>query len=207
MPSFVHPLEADPLERQLLAQLGARLKTARETKGLKAVELARRIGVSRTTLQAVERGKPSPSIGTYISVMSALGMAADVALLATGESDNVEPRPPKKLARHGAQDYQSLLMHVAAVRLLNQNPRLVDRAIATLSRWRENADPRSHGLLDEWARIIDKREWHRAVATDERANQLRQASPLATLLPEEKRLEIIRRVADLKRSARATASA
>lgn len=207
MPLIDVTLEARPLERQLLAQLGARLKFARETRGISAVELARRVGVSRTTLQAVERGKPSPSMGTYIAVMSALGLVADVALLATGESDTIEPSAPQHLDRHGAQDYQSLLMHVEAVRLLKQDPRLVERAIATLNRWQETADPRSHDLLDEWRRILDKREWRLAVAPDERGNQLRQASPLATLLPDEKRLGIIRRVKLLKQGAHATAPA
>jgi hypothetical protein len=98
-------------------------------------------------------------------------------------------------------------MHVEAVRLLKQNPRLVERAIATLNRWQETADPRSHELLDEWRRILDQREWHLAVAPDERGNQLRQASPLATLLPDEKRLGIIRRVKSLKQGAYATAPA
>ena len=198
---------SSPLERQLLGQLGARLKNARETRGLSAVELARQVGVSRTTLQAVERGLPSPSMGTYLSVMASLGLAADVALLATGEADTVEPQPPENLGHHGAQDYQSLLMHVAAVRLLKQNPRLADRALATLERWRQTADPRSYALLDQWRRILKTREWRIAVAPDERGNQLRQASPLATLLPQDRRLAIIRRVKALKQSAHATATA
>ena len=50
---------------------------------------------------------------------------ADVASLATCESDTLEPLPRKDLVRRGVRDYQSLLMHVAAVRLLQQNPRLV----------------------------------------------------------------------------------
>jgi hypothetical protein len=146
-------------------------------------------------------------MGTYLSVMAALGLAADVALLATGEADTVEPPPPMNLAHHGAQDYQSLLMHVAAVRMLKQNPRLVDRAVTTLERWRETADPSSYPLLDQWRRILETKEWHIAVAPDEQGNQLRQASPLATLLPQERRLGIIRRVKKLKQNAHAAAAA
>ena len=140
-------------------------------------------GVSRTTLQAVEGGKPSPSMGTYIAVMSALGLVADVALLATGESDTVEPSPPKHLDRHGAQDYQSLLMHVEAVRLLKQNPHLVKRAVTTLDRWQETAEPRSHEILFERRRMLDQREWRLAVAPDERGNQLRQTRPMLQRQP------------------------
>ncbi len=171
------------------------------------MELARQLGISRTTLQAVERGLPSPSIGTYLAVMAALGLAADLALLATGEADTVEPAPPSNLEQHGAQDYQSLLMHVAAVRMLKQNPRLVDRAAATLERWRVTADPLSYPLLDRWRRILETREWRIAVAADERGNQLRQASPLPTLLPQDKRLGIIRRVKEMKQKARAATTA
>jgi hypothetical protein len=113
------------------------------------------------------------------------------------------PRPPKNLDRHAAQDYQSLLMHVEAVRLLKQNPALVARAVQTLARWRDTADPRSFTLLDEWKRILDKRQWHKAVARDERGNQLRQASPLGVLLPNESRLRIISKVKELKHVRRA----
>ena len=201
------PPDQPPLERQLLVQLGERLRSARETRGTSAVELARQLGISRTTLLAVERGLPSPSMGTYLSVMAALGLAADIALLATGEADTVEPAPPSNLAHHGAQDYQSLLMHVAAVRMLKQSPRLADRASATLERWRATSDPRSYPLLDQWKRIIEMREWRMAVAPDERSNQLRQASPLPTLLPQEKRLGIIRRVKEMKQRAHAAATA
>ena len=52
--------------------------------------------------------------------MSALGLVAAVGLLATGESDTVEPSPPKHLDGHGALDRQSLLMHVETVRLLKK---------------------------------------------------------------------------------------
>lgn len=195
------------LERQLLTQLGSRLKSARLRRQVSAVEMARQLGVSRTTLHAIELGEPSPSMGTYLRVMSALGLVADVALLATGESDTLEPAPPQDLKHHGAQDYQSLLMHIAAVRLIKQQPRLARRATATLRRWRETADPRTLPLLDEWARIIEQRDWSLAVARTERGNQLRQASPLATLLPDDERLNIIRRVKSLKENARATGSA
>jgi hypothetical protein len=113
------------------------------------------------------------------------------------------PRPPKNLDRHGAQDYQSLLMHVEALRLLKQNPALVARALKTLARWRQTADPRSLALLDEWKRILEKRQWHKAVALNERGNQLRQASPLGVLLSKKTRLGIISKVKELKQLERA----
>ena len=93
-------------------------------------------------------------------------------------------------------------MHIEAVRLLKQDPLLVARVTDTLRRWRETVDVRSLQLLDEWARVLETRDWGRAVARTERGNQLRQASPLSTLLPQETRLAIISRVKALKERAR-----
>ncbi len=50
------------LDRQSLLQLGDRLKRLRKARGCGTVEMAKRAGVSRTTLTAVESGDPSPSI-------------------------------------------------------------------------------------------------------------------------------------------------
>ena len=79
--------------------------------------------------------------------------------------------------------------------------------MVTLDRWNKTADPRSHELLNEWRHIIHQREWRLAVAPDDRGKQLRQSSPLATLLPEETRLRIIRRVKALKQRAHAASPA
>jgi len=68
------------LERQLLLQLGDRLRRLRKAQGLGTVEMAARAGVSRNTLRAVEAGDPAPSIGTYLRIMSVLGVGADVAI-------------------------------------------------------------------------------------------------------------------------------
>ena len=88
-----------------------------------------------------------------------------------------------------------------------KNPQLVKRAVTTLDRWQKTAATRSHEILVEWRRMLNQRDWRLAVAPDERGSQLRQASPLATLLPDEKRLAIIRRVKALKVDAHSTAPA
>ena len=74
------------LERQLLLQLGDRLKRLRKAQRLGTVELAARAGMTRNTLRAVESGDPAPSIGTYLRVMSILGVGGDLALLAGDEA-------------------------------------------------------------------------------------------------------------------------
>jgi transcriptional regulator with XRE-family HTH domain len=83
MPAHVNPNST--LERQLLVQFGGRLRAARMDRGWTASQVAERAGLSRTTLHAVESGAPSPAIGTYLKVMGIVGLAADMALLATGE--------------------------------------------------------------------------------------------------------------------------
>ena len=131
-----HSELTSPVERQLLVQLGERLRHARNARSLSSVELARHVGISRTTLSAVERGDPSPAFGTYVRVLSALGMVADLAFVATSKTAigaANEPAVPTSL--HRAQDLQSLLMHEEAVRLLRKDPSLVAQLQQTLSRW------------------------------------------------------------------------
>ncbi len=84
-----HVTSHSVLERQLLIQLGGRLRAARVLRGWTASQVADRAGISRTTLSAVESGAPSPAIGTYLKVLGVLGMAGDLALVATGEGANV----------------------------------------------------------------------------------------------------------------------
>lgn len=86
-----HVISHSALERQLLVQLGGRLRAARTHRGWTASQVADRAGISRTTLSAVESGAASPAIGTYLKVLGVLGLAGDLALVATGEGA-VAPR-------------------------------------------------------------------------------------------------------------------
>ena len=99
---------------------------------------------------------------------------------------------------HIPQDFQSLLMHRAAVDLILGDPRLVQKAQTTLARWMTNGDSRTMPLWEQWRRILDKQIWAEALDDSEAGRELRQASPLSTLLPQEQRLEIIRQVRRLK---------
>jgi len=56
-----------------LADMGASVRRWRLMQSLKAEELAERAGISRSTLQKIERGDPGVSIGAVMSVMQALG--------------------------------------------------------------------------------------------------------------------------------------
>jgi transcriptional regulator with XRE-family HTH domain len=80
-----HVISNSALERQLLVQLGGRLRTARIHQGWTASRTAERVGISRTTLASVEAGAAFPAIGTYLKVLEVLGLAGDLELVATGE--------------------------------------------------------------------------------------------------------------------------
>lgn len=203
------------LERQLLLQLGDRLKRLREAQGIDTVEMAKRVGVTRNTLRAVESGDPATAIGTYVRVMSILGVGAELALLG---GDTLAPAPAGSAAArsrrfapvvevkvsadrggHQLQDLQSLVLHEEAVRLVRTNPRLIETAMATAQRWLDSGNSRSASLWHEWLAILKARAWRKVLGRTRHAQQLRQASPLVTVLPEKLRRQILDDIGDLKR--------
>ncbi|MBN8510745.1 MAG: helix-turn-helix transcriptional regulator [Burkholderiales bacterium] len=206
------------LERQLLLQLGDRLKRLRVAQGLGTVELAERAGISRNTLRAVESGDPAPSVGTYLRVMSLLGVGGDLALLA---GDIHQPAPPDSAAarshrarpvvqvqvsaddrQHRVQDLQSLALHEAAVRLVRDDAELIQNAADVLQRWLGAGESRSSSLWREWQDILQRRQWRKILGRTRRAQELRQASPLVTVLPESVRRDVLEQVGRLKRGVR-----
>lgn len=189
-------------DRQLLIQLGQRLRGARKAQGMTTTQLAERAGIARMTLAAVEAGEPSATMGTYVRVMSALGVSGDLVMLASGVR-SVEPASPPMSGRalavkHEAQDLQSLMLHTEAVALLKKNPALIARAQETLEKWRATGNASSRALWDEWSVILHRRDWRRALARTRRSNELRQASPLPVLLPPETRARVLDQVRGLK---------
>lgn len=204
-----------PLDRQLLLQLGDRLKHLRKAQGLGTVEMAARVGITRNTLRAVETGDPATAIGTYLRVMSVLGVGGELALLA---GDTLVPPPAGSAAarsrrarplveirvaandgRHQLQDLQSLALHVEAVRRAKADPAVIEEAVTTVRRWLAGGDPRSAGLWIEWQRILEARAWRKVLGRNQHAQQLRQASPLVTTVPDEVRRRILAEVSGLER--------
>ncbi len=206
---------SDVLERQLLLQLGDRLKRLRKAQGFGTVEMAARAGISRNTLRAVEAGDRAPSIGTYLRVMSVLGVSGELALLG---GDTMQPPPADSAAArsrraapvvqvrvtvnnamHRLQDLQSLTLHEEAVRLVKANPALVLQAQDTVTRWLATGDSRSASLWHEWQNILGAGSWRKVLGRTRHAQQLRQTSPLVTVLPEEVRQRILKQVSNLKK--------
>jgi len=202
------------LHLHLLIQLGERLRGLRKSQGLSTVEMASRVGISRATLRAVEAGDPTPSMGTYLRVMSALGIVGDLALLADGAMRPVMPNtapagasreaPLARIvvsadtSRHRIQDLQSLALHEEAERRVRADPALLQQAQAVLQKWLDAGEQRSASLWVEWKDILEHRKWRKALGRTHRAQELRQASPMASVLPPEVRKRILQEVRDLK---------
>lgn len=204
------------LERQLLLQLGHRLRHLRKSQGLGTVEMASRVDISRNTLRAIENGDPAPSIGSYLRVMSVLGVSGEFAMLA-GDSitrttqQRTAPARSRRInpvvqvvitadaSRHTVEDLQSVALHQAAVDLVKVNPALLVQTEQTLARWMAKGPSRSNSLWLQWEAILHNRQWRKVLAYSRRAQELRQSSPLVTILPQETRKLVLDQIAALKK--------
>jgi transcriptional regulator with XRE-family HTH domain len=74
-----------PQEQALLTAMGERIRLARLRRKLTATAVAQRAGISRTSLQKVEAGDGTPTMGTYLRVLAALGLAQDLQALAADD--------------------------------------------------------------------------------------------------------------------------
>lgn len=204
------------LDQQLLHQLGDRLQRLRKERGLGTVAMAELAGISRPTLRAVETGDPNTSIGVYLRVMSALGLSGELAILA---SDALTPSASNAAAARSRRgqpvvtvtvsadrscsdlhDLQSLALHRVAYELMKKDEQLRLRALETVRSWQRNhPNSRTALLWSEWERILTKKTSSRVLGRSARAQQLRQASPLATILPADLRQSILEEVSQLKR--------
>lgn len=75
-----------PQARRQIAALGTRLRAARLRRKMTQPMLAERVGVSVPTIGKLEDGDPSTSLATMLRVLTILGMAEDIDLLATQDA-------------------------------------------------------------------------------------------------------------------------
>ena len=61
-----------------LAALGERIRARRKALKVSAVDAAEAAGMSRVTLQRIERGEPSVTMGAYIGAATAVGLELDL---------------------------------------------------------------------------------------------------------------------------------
>ena len=65
-----------------LRRLGARIRDARVHRRLRQIDLAAKAGLSRSTIESIERGEASTSLGAYAHVLWVLGLDRELDLLA-----------------------------------------------------------------------------------------------------------------------------
>jgi transcriptional regulator with XRE-family HTH domain len=63
--------------RQVLEQLGENIKLACKRRGYTQTLISERTSLSRLTIRKIEKGDPTVSIGHYLAVLAALGLADD----------------------------------------------------------------------------------------------------------------------------------
>jgi len=96
-------MEALPIPvKNALRKLGSDIRDARLRRRIPVAVMAQRAFISRTTLVKLEKGYPGVAIGTYASVLFALGMIERLRELAEARSDEVglaleEERLPKRI--------------------------------------------------------------------------------------------------------------
>ena len=204
------------MNRHLLLQLGERLRALRIAQSMTQEQMAKAADIDRKTLRSVEAGEPTPSIGTYLRVMTELGINGELALL-TG--DVMAPAPvgsagarskhlppavtvsikPSAL-KHQTQDLLSTSLHEEAVRVVKADPSRLVEVCAVLTKWiQDQPDSRSMGLWREWEKILHDQAWRKVLGPTARAQQLRSASPMGAVVSDAARNAIFKQLSDLKK--------
>lgn len=75
-----------PKAKRQLESLGKRLREARLRRKIAAGHFAERMGVSRDTLNRLERGDATIAIGTYLRALAVLGLDADLEQVAANDA-------------------------------------------------------------------------------------------------------------------------
>ena len=71
-----------PSLRRISAELGENIRLARLRRKLPATMVAKRAGIARNTLRAIEQGNPKVTFGAYVNVLFILGLENDMKLIA-----------------------------------------------------------------------------------------------------------------------------
>jgi len=74
--------------------LGTRIRKAREHACISQAELARRIGISKTAMNAIEGGATDPRASRIVAIAQELGVSTDTLLLDTPVTAKRAPTPP-----------------------------------------------------------------------------------------------------------------
>ncbi|WP_435626937.1 helix-turn-helix transcriptional regulator [Candidatus Ferrigenium straubiae] len=130
--SFHSPFPS--ITKQLTA-LGERLRDARLRRELTTVLFSERLGVSRDTLNRLEKGDPNIAIGTYMKALRVLGLDQDIDQVARddviGRKLQDRALPPRRNAQMGtaAIEAATRLRLARTATLEHENPRERNREV------------------------------------------------------------------------------
>lgn len=86
---------------KLLHQLGSQIHQRRKDLKVSAIATSESAGVSRMTLNRIERGEPSVTLGAYLNVISVLGLSLtlieNVLIKSSSSRKSNESKIPKKI--------------------------------------------------------------------------------------------------------------
>ncbi len=69
-----------------LGTIGANIRRFRNAKGLRQEDLAEKAGLTPNYIGMIERGEKTPSLETFITIVNAIGVSADMVLTDVLES-------------------------------------------------------------------------------------------------------------------------
>lgn len=99
------------------------------------------------------------------------------------------------MKNHSELDARSLRMHQLVADKIRRDPALLDKASQTLARWQQTVDVRTQPYLAQWALLMSQGVdacLASAVEDSEKAQALRQCSPLAGLLSNPERFAFLK---------------
>jgi transcriptional regulator with XRE-family HTH domain len=94
------PAKAPPVGEQLatrLQALGGHIRAHRKQQRITATATAEAAGMSRITLNRIERGEPSVTIGAYLSAIDAVGLVLELRDPAVKPQADVSPALPGRI--------------------------------------------------------------------------------------------------------------
>ena len=125
------------ITKQLTA-LGERLRDARLRRELTTVLFAERLGVSRDTLNRLEKGDPNIAIGTYMKALRVLGLEQDIDEVAKddviGRKLQDRALPPRRNVQTGSPAIEAAARLRLAKRAALESKNLREQNQQTLSR-------------------------------------------------------------------------
>ena len=84
--------------QKVLRELGRQLRTRRKGLKISAVATAESVGMTRVTLNRIERGEPSVTMGAYLGVIAALGLELNLMdPRSTKRGQSLAAKLPKKI--------------------------------------------------------------------------------------------------------------